>query len=102
MELQVPIDVFSTGNEDDSDDDSDNDNDDLATPPDTPPAAGLPYPSKTEEIEAQYSPDPTISSPTLSSSLTTIMIAALPRRGGGVHYSQPIRYVAAGPLSLQS
>ncbi|KAG8901241.1 hypothetical protein FRC00_008285 [Tulasnella sp. 408] len=90
MELQLPIDIFSAGDEDYNDDESDddNDNDDLATPPNTPPAAGLPYPSKTEEIEAQYSPDPNFSSPTWSSSLptrATIMLATV----GGVHYPQP-------------
>ncbi|KAG9048618.1 hypothetical protein FS837_012393 [Tulasnella sp. UAMH 9824] len=94
MEPQTSTAVFSPGDDDRDYDDSDDD-DDIATPPDTPPAAGLPYPSKTEEIEAQYSPDPTFSSPTLSSYLppytsTTIMIATLPRPGGGVHYPRPI------------
>lgn len=58
---------WASGRSDDDDDGSG-----AVTLRDTPPASDFPYPSKTEEIEAQYSPEPTFSSPTLSLSPSTV------------------------------
>ncbi|KAG8934570.1 hypothetical protein FRC00_012044 [Tulasnella sp. 408] len=88
--------IFAGDNSDDSDDDEE-----LATLRDTPPTAELPYPSKTEEIEAQYSPDPTFSSPTLSPSLpasTQTTFASLPHSGGAVYYP---RFISGTTASYQ-
>ncbi|KIO29628.1 hypothetical protein M407DRAFT_6061 [Tulasnella calospora MUT 4182] len=96
--------MLSAGDDDHSDEDDCNEDDEddegdektISARRDTPPAAELPYPSKTEEIEAQYSPDLTCSSPTLPSSLptsTTIALGSLPLSDArkGVNPTQPMR-----------
>ncbi|KAG8921748.1 hypothetical protein FRC01_014914 [Tulasnella sp. 417] len=75
-------------------DGGDSGDDDAVTLRDTPPAAELPYPSKTEEMEAQYSPDSTFSSPRSSPPLpisTKIAPMSLLRSDGQVSYYQSDR-----------
>ncbi|KAG8903805.1 hypothetical protein FRC01_008982, partial [Tulasnella sp. 417] len=59
----------------------------VSTDDENPPAADLPYNSKTEEIEAQFSPDPALPSPNFSSPLLPDLNLGSdqpPRTGGAV------------------